>query len=360
MKRRRRSELAGLPGRTRRLLRARAGPARAVPGVHDGGYRHAGRGVAVRPALLRLRCAGDPATASGSGRSAGERRRRRTGSGVADRVRRGGLALVMVGALSVSVRGQVQAVEPLLGGMSVVLALTNDLAALLGAERADEPPAARRYGAGRGRCCVLAGGTAAGLNTWHALRPATLPPVWAVVVGIGPVLLAVVLSHLVALVLDRPHRSSRRPGSHQRRSVAATGRAAANPPVPGAGDRSAPAPVRARENESSRAAQVPTAALSGPGVHLGLAVVPARREHRSPHRPAAGRRVPATGRSGTDPRVERLAAQLRAGAELTGVRWPSSWAARRGPGGGCCARPRTTPVLDEDPGREPAEEPRTG
>ena len=55
----------------------------------------------------------------------------RTGSGVADRVRRSGLALVMVGALSVSVRGQVQAVEPLLGGMSVVLALTNDFAALL-------------------------------------------------------------------------------------------------------------------------------------------------------------------------------------------------------------------------------------
>ena len=49
---------------------------------------------------------------------------------------------------------------------------------------------------------VLAGGTAAGLNTWHAVDAGELPPVWAVVVGIGPVLLAVVLSHLVALVLD--------------------------------------------------------------------------------------------------------------------------------------------------------------
>jgi hypothetical protein len=49
---------------------------------------------------------------------------------------------------------------------------------------------------------VLAGGTAAGLNTWHALQAGELPPLGAVVVGIGPVLLAVVLSHLVALVLD--------------------------------------------------------------------------------------------------------------------------------------------------------------
>jgi hypothetical protein len=233
-------------------------------------------------------------------------------------VRRSGLALVMVGALSVSVRGQVQAVEPLLGGMSVVLALTNDLAALLALNElmSTQRRAVRRWA---WAVLVLAGGTAAGLNTWHALEAGELPPLWAVVVGIGPVLLAVVLSHLVALVLDdAPEQPPA--GETSGAPAAATGRAAANPPVPGTFDRSAPAPVRARENESSRAAQAPTAALSGPGVHLGLAVVPARRELSVPV-PTSSRSSGARPRdvTGTDPRVERLAAQLRAGVELTGV-----------------------------------------
>jgi hypothetical protein len=179
--------------------------------VHDAGYRHAGRGVAVRPALLRLRCAGDP-TAVWAGR-AGQpvsAATARPGSGVADRVRRSGLAPVMVGALSVSVRGQVQAVEPLLGRMSVVLALTNDLAALLALNElmGTQRRAVRRWA---WAVLVLSGGTAAGLNTWHALEAGELPPLWAVVVGIGPVLLAVVLSHLVALVLDDAPEQSEQP-----------------------------------------------------------------------------------------------------------------------------------------------------
>ena len=240
----------------------------------------------------------------------------RTGSGVADRVRRSGLALVMVGALSVSVRGRVQAVEPLLGGMSVVLALTNDLAALLALNElmSTQRRAVRRWA---WAVLVLAGGTAAGLNTWHALEAGELPPLWAVVVGIGPVLLAVVLSHLVALVLDdAPERSEQPPaGETSGAAVAAAGRAAANPPVPGTFDRSAPAAVRVRENESSRAAQAPTAALSGPGVHLGLAVVPARRELSGPA-PTSSRSSGARPRdvTGTDPRVERLARSCAPGS----------------------------------------------
>jgi hypothetical protein len=109
---------------------------------------------------------------------------------------------------------------------------------------------------------VLFGGTAAGLNTWHALEAGELPPLWAVVVGIGPVLLAVVLSHLVALVLDDAPEQ-RRLGD-QRAPVAATGRAAANPPVPGTFDRSAPAPC-GRERTPLPGRSAPTAALSGPG-----------------------------------------------------------------------------------------------
>ena len=211
-------------------------------------------------------------------------------------VRRGGLALVMVGALSVSVRGQVQAVEPLLGPMSVVLALTNDLAALLALNElmATRRPEVRRWA---WAVLLLAGGTAAGLNTWHAVAAGALPPVWAVVVGIGPVLLAVVLSHLVALVLDAA-------GAATAPSPASD---AAEPEAARPAESSGAAPAAAPAVESARAGQVATEALTGPGVHHGLAVVPTY---------PAGRPQPA---EGTDPRVEQVAVQLRRGADLTGA-----------------------------------------
>lgn len=240
-----------------------------------------------------------------------------TSSGAGGRVRRGGLALVMIGALSVSVRGQVEAVEPLLGGMSVVLALTNDLAALLALNElmSTQRREVRRWA---WAVLVLAGGTAAGLNTWHALEAGTLPALWAVVVGIGPVLLAVVLSHLVALVLsdDTPDTAAApiAPPAHAptpERHLPI--RAETVPPAP-----AVPAV------ESSRAAQVPTPALGGPGVHHGLSVVPA--PPMVPARDAAGTRdmvgrAPANreGQEEIDPRVQQLAAQLHEGADLTGA-----------------------------------------
>jgi len=220
-------------------------------------------------------------------------------------VRRAGLGLVMIGALSVSVRGQVQAVEPLLGGMSVVLALTNDLAALLGL---NELMSTRRRDVRRWAWAVLllAGGTAAGLNTWHAVAAGALPAVWAVVVGIGPVLLAVVLSHLVALVLgEAPAIPAEQPTAAPPIATPAAQR----PPA-------APEPVVV----SSRAGQA-AGALTGPGVHHGLAVVPTPRvlPPEAP-RAGAGSGSAAAGRgSGVDPRVARLAAQLHAGADLTGA-----------------------------------------
>lgn len=227
-----------------------------------------------------------------------------TGTTSGGRVRRGGLALVMVGALSVSVRGQVEAVAPLLGPMSVVLALTNDLAALLAL---NELMSTRRREVRRWAWAVLvlAGGTAAGLNTWHALEAGTLPPLWAVVVGIGPVALAVVLSHLVALVLSDPADTA---------SVAAapvSTRATATPE---------PAAPTAAAVESSRAAQVHGGALSGPGAHHGLAVVPPPRAPAA-HVPTANASASVRQRDdeGADPRVERLAEQLRGGADLTGA-----------------------------------------
>ena len=226
------------------------------------------------------------------------------------RVRRGALALVMVGALSVSVGGQVAAVEPLLGGMSIVLALTNDLAALLAL---NEVTSTRRADVRRWAWAVLvlAGGTAAGLNTWHAVESGELPTPWAVVVGIGPVLLAVVLSHLVALVLSEGPAPA--PQTHPQ-----AGDAVAETPAP-----AAPAAVVERSGEataieSSQAGQVRPDALTGPGVHHGLTVVPATRALPAP---AADDDEPEQGERGsgpTDPRVEQLVDQLRAGAELTG------------------------------------------
>ena len=216
------------------------------------------------------------------------------------RLRRAGLALVMVGALSVSVRGQVEAVTPLLGGMSVVLALTNDLAALLAL---NELMATRRPEVRRWSWAVLvpAGGTAAGLNTWHAVGEATLPPAWAVVVGIGPVLLAVVLSHLVALVLSEPPPE-------------VTAEAAERDSTPRA---ATPAPQTAQEDR-------PTA-VSGPGAHHGLTVVPSPPDRPTPGgrggpSPAASDRPDTKGADEVaDPRVQRLVAQLRGGAQLTGA-----------------------------------------
>lgn len=95
------------------------------------------------------------------------------------------------------------------------------------------------------------------LNTWHALEAGTLPPLWAVVVGIGPVLLAVVLSHLVTLVLnDAPEQ--------QARPMATAAATTATPPAAPV----APAPPsRASVVKSSRAVQAHGGALSGPGVH---------------------------------------------------------------------------------------------
>lgn len=219
----------------------------------------------------------------------------------ARQLRRGGLALVMLGALAVSVRGQVAAVEPLLGGMSVVLALTNDLAALLAL---NELMTTRRREVRRWAWAVLvlAGGTAAGLNTWHALQAGTLPPTWAVVVGIGPVLLAVVLSHLVALVLTdtTPTYVADDVESLRGRVPSSTGK-------------------------SSRTAPPARAALRGAGVQPGdtppgLAVVASSRllaAARATPEASSAMRQPAT--EAVDPRVERLAAQLRDGAELTGA-----------------------------------------
>ncbi|MDN5916861.1 MAG: hypothetical protein L0I76_17435 [Pseudonocardia sp.] len=264
----------------------------------------------------------------------------------AARLRQAGLALVMVGALSVSVRGQVQAVAPLLGGMGVVLALTNDLAALLALNEliSTRRPEVRRWA---WAVLVLAGGTAAGLNTWHAIAGGQLPAVWAVVVGIGPVLLAVLLSHLVALVLDHPTPSgtatSAATGGRPDTAAPVTDPQAPAPQVSVPQAPVAPAPYEDNadddeDDETTQAGQV-TVPLTGPGSHHGLAVVraapllppeapwgllpaeaplPGRNRAADPSTSAAECVVEDV-EDVEDGRVARAVAQLRAGCSLTGA-----------------------------------------
>lgn len=114
-------------------------------------------------------------------------------------VRKIGLFAVMSGALGLTVGGEVQAVEPLLGRpMAVVLALVFALSTLLALHEVTvaTTTAARLWA---WMVLVLAGGMELGLNTWHALLVGNLPTPVAVAVGAGPVVLAGLLSHLLTL-----------------------------------------------------------------------------------------------------------------------------------------------------------------
>jgi hypothetical protein len=114
-------------------------------------------------------------------------------------IRKVGLFAVMSGALGLTVGGEVQAVEPLLGRpMAVVLALVFALSTLLALHEvtAATTTAARVWA---WMVLVLAGGMELGLNTWHALLVGNLPTPAAIAVGAGPVVLAGLLSHLLTL-----------------------------------------------------------------------------------------------------------------------------------------------------------------
>jgi hypothetical protein len=118
------------------------------------------------------------------------------------RVRKTGLFTVTIGALALSFTGQIRAVSPLLGErMGIVLALTNDLATILALAEATARGASASVRRWAWAVMFLAGGTALGLNTWHAVASAALPVAAAVAVGAGPVVLAWLLSHLVTLVI---------------------------------------------------------------------------------------------------------------------------------------------------------------
>lgn len=164
------------------------------------------------------------------------------------KARKAGLFTVMIGALALSFSGQVHAVTPLLGtGMGVVLALTNDLATILALAEATATGASASVRRWAWSVLLLAGGTALGLNTWHALASHVLPAPAAVAVGAGPVVLAWLLSHLVALVVGQHAESD---------AEARAGSAPASAPngVSGAAQPASPASVTTEPAASLREA----------------------------------------------------------------------------------------------------------
>jgi hypothetical protein len=129
---------------------------------------------------------------------------------------------VMCGALALTVNGEVRAVAPMLGtGFGVVLAGVFALSTLLALNYVIEGSGRVRFWAWM--VLLLAGGMELGLNTWHALtatiivdgveRPA-LPTTAAVAVGAGPVVLAALLSHLVALTMSSAASPAAPAGAH--------------------------------------------------------------------------------------------------------------------------------------------------
>lgn len=116
-------------------------------------------------------------------------------------VRRLMLFAVVLGVMVVSINGQIQATQPLLGEhLAALFAVTLDMASLIALNEvlsADRGPV-RRWG---WLALALAAGLSVGLNVWHAVNSGTLPLPAAIAVGAGPVALTGVLSHLLALSL---------------------------------------------------------------------------------------------------------------------------------------------------------------
>lgn len=122
-------------------------------------------------------------------------------------MRRLGLIAVVLGAMVLGVHGQVAAVRPLLGAApGGVLAATADLATLLALNEAlsGRSVSVRRWA---WSVILLAGGQSIGLNVWYAVSTARLPWPVSVAIGAGPVILAGLLSHLLALSMGTESES---------------------------------------------------------------------------------------------------------------------------------------------------------
>jgi hypothetical protein len=222
----------------------------------------------------------------------------------------------MGGAMSVSIRGQVLAVEPLLGnGMGSVLAITNDLAALLALNEIVST-SGRQLRGWAWAVLVLAGGTGASLNTWHAIDSGALPVGWAALVGAGPVVLAGLLSHLVALALA-PDQAADIPAARHTapvappHAVADTSRDLPAPTAPGPDEEThdrQPAPTAASTTKPAEVVD------SRPGRVLALLPSPTSDAHGG-----KSERTPVAETVDKEVRVRQVLALMEQGHQLSGT-----------------------------------------
>jgi len=203
--------------------------------------------------------------------------------------RRWVLIVIVLGLMSVSIGGQVDSIGTKLAPVfAYVFAIGNDAAAILALDaalRAERGSSIRKWA---WLAILLAAGTGGVLNAWHATVERTvvpgggheLPPLpgeFGLLVGLEPIALILVLSHLVGLVLtDRQARPAgdagprQAPAAADRQTAGATDRQATTVVVTAseAGDRRTASPAPAR---------TPGAAPAGAAGDRATAGTPPRR-----------------------------------------------------------------------------------
>lgn len=126
--------------------------------------------------------------------------------------RRGALYLVAVAMMIVSIKGQVESLESRLGGFAYVLAIANDVGAIMALDALFSAPRKSSIRKWAWTVIGLAAGTGGALNMWHVsvdvaigpdgkLHLPPLPKELAYVVGAEPIVVLLVLSHLIGLVI---------------------------------------------------------------------------------------------------------------------------------------------------------------
>lgn len=227
--------------------------------------------------------------------------------------RRAPLYLVVLGAMAVSIGGQVATLQDRIGfGWAIVLALTNDVGAIIALDAAFSRFSDKTIRRWAWFAILLAAGTGAALNTYHTIHGddeaalKELPTFYGWLIGIEPILLVLILTHLVGLltaarraaggrivgdeVADRQRDTGGGPpadttGDHQRIASAPPARdrqAVSRPPALPAGDRQGPLVMTAGDTTGG-ALTVTTGPLPSPA---GRASGTPTTATRSPSHPA--------------------------------------------------------------------------
>lgn len=146
--------------------------------------------------------------------------------------RRLALGAVVIALMAVSVGGQIQAIEPVLKQpFAAIFAIAHDAGAILALEaglKAERGSSVRKWA---WIAILMAAGTGGFLNVWHVVvQPmqeagTVIPPellgAFGLLLGVEPIALILVLSHLVGLVLTEG-KADRQPGTASKAASAAS------------------------------------------------------------------------------------------------------------------------------------------